>query len=109
MFELIESKTDMPGRVRSGFSRQPDAPVGMLPLEVHRVDRVLLTLKPVAGQFGEHDLDEAVLPAERFPVRHQWCRVRTEISPDQAGMGLDAVSFDRDAIAEPGLGRGDVF
>ena len=63
---------------------------------MHRVDRVLLALEPVARHFRKHDLDEAVLPGERLPVRHQRRRKRAEIGPDQPGSSLHRIGLDVD-------------
>ena len=74
-----------------------------------RVDRVLLTLEPVARNLAEDDLDEAIAPGERFPHWYFRCRERTHIRPQQPGAGLDRIGLDRDAVFEVGVWMGDLF
>src|SRR5262245_33227202 len=81
----------------------------MQPLEVHGVDGVLLALEPVAGNLREHDLDEAVLPGERLPGRHQGRRRRAEIGPEQPALGLHGIGGELDAVLVPGLRMGDLL
>jgi hypothetical protein len=84
------------------------APIIVHPLEVHRVDGVLLALKPVTRHVGEHDLAKAVAPGERLPHRQFRRRQRAQIGEQQAGAFLDRVGLGLAA----GLGRfrtGGVF
>ena len=45
-----------------GLTAQALAPVVVEPFEVHGIDRVFLTLEPVARNLAQHDLDEAIAP-----------------------------------------------
>ena len=56
VIELLERQLQMPRRVRPRLVVQPDAPIHVHPLEVQRIDRILLALKPVAGNVREDDL-----------------------------------------------------
>src|SRR3989442_6681102 len=55
---------------------------GMQPLEVDRIDGVLLALEPVARDLREHDLLVAAL-AEQIPIGHQRRRRGPQIRPQQ--------------------------
>src|SRR5215470_3089874 len=90
----------MRGRALAVGAVERARPVRVQPLEVHRIDRVLLALEPVAGDLGEHDLHEAVRPGEGLPGRHQRRRRRPEIRPEQSGLHLDRISLDAHAILE---------
>ena len=61
---------------------------------MHRIDGVLLALKPVARHVGEHDFAKAVLPGERLPDRQLRRRQRPEIGEQQAGAFLDRIGLD---------------
>src|SRR5689334_19765072 len=76
---------------------------------MHRVDRVLLALEPIARHGREHDLYEAVGPSEWLPVRHQRRGIRPEIGPQQSGFRLDTVRLDANLVAETDLGRSDIL
>ena len=60
---------------------------------MHRVDGVLLALKPVARHVGEHDLAKAVAPGERLPHRQFRRRQRAQIGEQQAGAFLDRIGL----------------
>src|SRR5690242_6452125 len=107
--ELFEFNPQVAGRIGPEFIPQAHAPVHVHPLEMQRVDGIFLTLKPVARNFGEHDLDKAVLPGEWFPIGHQRRRLRAEIRPDQARLDLDWIRRDADLVLELRLRRRDVF
>jgi hypothetical protein len=107
--ELAEIDLDVLRRVGPGRAAQAHAPIRMGPLEMHRVDRVLLALEPVARNFGLDDLAEAVLPREEFPIRHQGSRRRPEIGPDEATQFGDRISLDPDLVPKPGLGMGQIL
>src|SRR5437870_4789868 len=81
----------------------------MGPFEMHRVDRVLLALEPVARDLGLDDLAEPVLPREEFPIRHQGARLRAEIGPEEAAQLFDRVGLDTDLILETGLGMRQIL
>src|SRR5712671_1665908 len=81
----------------------------MRPFEMHRVDRVLLTLEPVAWDLGQDDLAKAILPREEFPIRHERPRLGAKIGPEKATAFFDRISLDADFILQPCLGMGDVL
>src|SRR6267154_2174590 len=81
----------------------------MRPFEMHRVDRVLLALEPVARDLRLDDLAEAVLPREEFPIRHQGPRLGTEISPEKATQFFDRIGLDADLVAEARFRMRHVF
>ena len=107
--ELVEGQLQMPWRVGAGLAGEPDAPVRMLPLEMHGIDGVFLDLEPVAGDVGEDHLGEAVFPGERLPVWQQRRRFGAEIGPDDARACLHPVRFDPDLVTEPRFRGGDVL
>src|SRR5579872_7401208 len=75
-------------------------PVVVHPFEMDGIDRVLLALKPVARNFREDDLHEAVLPGERLPRWHERRWLRTEVGPHQSRLRLDAVPFQADGLPD---------
>src|SRR5215510_16130793 len=83
---------------------QDTRPVAVQPLEVHRVDRVLLALEPVTGNFREDDLYEAVSPGERLPGGHERHRRRPQVGPQQAGLGLYGIRLDTHTVLKASLG-----
>src|SRR5262249_31258295 len=83
---------------------QDTRPVAVQPLEVHRVDRVLLTLKPVTGDFREDDLNETVAPRERLPGGHEGHRRRPQVGPQQASLGLHGIRLDTHTVLKASLG-----
>src|SRR5207249_589691 len=83
--ELVEGDLQVSRRFGPVRVPQPLRPVRMQPLEMDRVDGVLLALEPVARDLRQHDLYEAVLPGERLPRWHQRRRLRTEVGPQQPG------------------------
>src|ERR1700738_4398507 len=109
VLEFAEIDLDVVRRVRTGPPLQPQAPVRMGPFEMHRVDRVLLALEPVARDLGLDDLAETVRPREEFPIRHQRPRLRPEIRPYEAAQFGDRVGLDVDSIPEPSLGIRDIL
>ena len=109
VIELLELQLQMPRRVRPQPIVQPDAPIHVHPLEVQRIDRILLALKPVAGNVREDDLHEAVLPREGLPVGDQRSRLGSQVGPNQAGPGLNRIGLDPDLVLEASLGRGNVL
>src|SRR6202049_2387698 len=109
VLELAEIDLDVVRRIRAGHTLQPQAPVRMGPFEMHRVDRVLLALEPVARDLGLDDLAETVRAREEFPIRHQRPRLRPEIRPDEAAQFGDRVGLDVDSIPEPPLGIRDIL
>src|SRR5207344_2690478 len=71
VLKLVEADLQMGRRLQPLVTLQDTCPVAVQPLEVHRVDRVLLALKPVTGDFREDDLHETVSPRERLPSGHE--------------------------------------
>src|SRR3954451_9849214 len=57
VLELVETDLQVGRRRLAGPPLQVVAPVAVQPLEVDRIDGVLLALDPVAGDLGEYDLD----------------------------------------------------
>src|ERR1700736_6519608 len=98
VLELAEIDLDVVRRIRAGHTLQLQAPVRMGPFEMHRVDRVLLALEPVARDLGLDDLAETVRPREEFPIRQQWPRLGPEIRPYEAAQFGDRISLDVDSI-----------
>src|SRR5262249_35752130 len=74
------------------------------PLEMHRVDGVLLALEPVARNLGEDDLDEAVPPRERLPGRDEGRRKGPQVGPQKPGLGLHRIGLETDLVLEPRYG-----
>src|SRR6185312_2570280 len=109
VIELVEIDLGVARAIGPGLAFEPHAPIRVHPLEMHRVDRVLLALHPVARDFRNHDLGKAVLPGERLPVRHQRRGKRAEIGPDQPGMLAHRIRFDPDARFHVGVGMGHVL
>ncbi len=109
VLELVEADLEVGRRLRPVVAPQGPRPVAVQPLEVHRVDRVLLALEPVAGNFREDDLDEAVPPGERLPGGHERRRLRPQVGPEQAGLGLDGICLDPDPVFEARFGVGDLL
>src|SRR3984893_18262403 len=101
VLELAEIDLDVVRRIRAGRTLQTQAPLRMGPFEMHRVDRVLLALEPVARDLGLDDLAEAVRPREEFPIRHQRPRLRPKIRPYEAAQFGDRIGLDMDLILEP--------
>src|SRR5580658_5343017 len=99
----------MPRRVRREFILQPDAPIHVHPLKVQRIDRILLALKPVAGNVREYDLDEAVLPREGLPVGNQRSGFGPQVGPNQPGPRLHRIRLDADLVLETSFWHGNVL
>src|SRR5690349_6353110 len=76
---------------------------------MHGIDRVCLSLKPVAGDFRKEDLGESVLPSKRLPVWNEGSRFGPEVGPDQAGMRLDRIGLDANLIFEAYVLRADII
>ena len=94
--ELVE-----PDLLRAKARRRAAADKGLLEQgEIEGVERVLLALEPVAGQLGEDDLDEPVLPAKGFPVGDKGRRLRAHVSPEQPGFLLHRVAGDLHLFAK---------
>src|ERR1700738_5492970 len=85
VLEFAEIDLDVVRRVRTGPALQTQTPVRMGPFEMHRVDRVLLALEPVARDLGLDDLAETVRPREEFPIRHQRPWLGCQKGPYSAG------------------------
>jgi hypothetical protein len=64
VFEFAEIDLNVLRRVGARGAVEADAPVRVGPFEMHRVNRVFLTLEPIAWNLGLDDLAEAVLPRE---------------------------------------------
>ena len=71
VFKLFELDLQMLGPKLHLACAQSVAPIFMHPFKVHRVNGVLLGLEPIARNFGNHDLSEAIAPRKRLPVRKQ--------------------------------------
>ena len=110
VLEFLEAELEVAGRVRPVPALPADGRVRMRPLEMHRIDRVLLALEPVAGDVGEHHLHEAVAPAEGLPVGQQGLLVRRpEVGPDHPALGLDRIGGQAGALAARRAGVGDLL
>src|SRR5215475_3404677 len=75
---------------------------------MHRIDGILLSLKPVARDFGENDLPETVLPCKRLPGRNGRRRQRPQVRPDETGLRLQGVGPDANLVLESGIGNRDI-
>ncbi len=106
--ELLEIDLQVPWAIGAGLACETDAPVGVHPFEVDGVDGILLGLQPVAGHLGEDDLDEAVLPAERLPVRQAGRGIGAHVGPQEASERTHRIGLDGDLVPVAGLGIGDV-
>src|SRR5439155_8845160 len=95
-------------RIRAGCLPKPYVPVHVHPFEMDRVDGVLLTLKPIAGDFGKDDLTKSILPSEGFPIRNHRRRLRPEVCPNQSSTRLDGIGGDANLVLEPGFLYRDV-
>src|ERR1700691_4619733 len=91
MVEGLELELEMFWRRVGGAAAQLRAPIVVHPLEVDRIDGVLLALKKIARHGGEHELAKAVAPGEWLPHRQFRRRQRAEISKQQAGAFLDRI------------------
>ena len=91
--ELLELELEMLRRDVGIAAAHAGAPIVVHPFEVHRIDGVLLALKPVARHVGEHDLAKAVAPGERLPHRQFRRRQRAQIGEQQAGAFLDRIGL----------------
>ena len=91
------------------LAAQARAPVFVHPLEMNRIDGVLLALEPVAGHFGEHDLAKAVFEGEGLPHRQFWRRLRAHIGPQEACELAHRVGGGGAALAAFRFGVGDVL
>src|SRR3972149_10968683 len=85
------------------------APIVVHPLEMHRIDGVLLALEPVARNLGEHALAKAVSEGEWPPHRKFGRRARSHIGPQQAGELAHRISGGGAALAALRIGIGDVL
>src|SRR5215468_1739519 len=65
---------------------------------MHRIDGILLGLKPIAWNFRKDDLTESVFPSKRLPVWNERSRLGSEIGPDQTGVGFHWIGFDVNLI-----------
>src|SRR3979411_3324801 len=81
----------------------------MRPFEMHRVDRVLLALEPVARDLRLDYPAEAVLPREEFPIRHQGPRLWAEIGPQKPAQFFDRIGLDADLVFQAGLGMRQIL
>src|SRR5438034_482328 len=106
--ELLERDLEVPRRAGAGLAAQRGRPVGMEPLEVDRVDGVLLALEPVARDLGEHDLLVAPL-AEEVPVGHERRGRGAEVRPEQPRLRLDGIGRGLDLVLEARLGARDLL
>ena len=104
VFELGEVDFYVLRRVGAGVAGEAHAPVRMRPFEMHGIDRVLLALKPVARDLGEHDLAKAILPGKEFPIRYERARFGAEICPKEPAAFLDRIGLETDLVFEPRLG-----
>src|SRR5262249_30871333 len=86
-----------------GLAVEARVPVLMHPFEMHRITRVLLALEPVAGNVGDHDLAEAVLPGERLPDRQLGRRLRPHIGEQEPGAFLHRIGLGGAALAAAGI------
>jgi hypothetical protein len=75
---------------------------------MHRVAGVLLALKPVAGDFRDHDLGKAVRPGQRLPDRQLGHRLRPHIGPQEAAGLPDRIGARLAAIPAAPRRVGDV-
>ena len=100
VLELVEPDAHVFLAVRPGLAFEAHRPVAVHPLEVHGVDRVFLTLQPVARDRRKHDLHEAVLPQKRFPVGNERRRLRAEVCPQHAALRFDRIRLDANLVAE---------
>ena len=78
-------------------------PVAVQPLQVHRVQRVLLALQPVARQYGQTDVPDDVADREHVPVRHQRRGRGAHVGEQQPGLLLHRVRLHLDLVLEPRL------
>ena len=108
VLELFKIHFQMLWRIWSEIAAQAHVPIHVHPLEMHRVDGILLTLKPIARNFGEYDLAEPILPGERFPIRNEWSGLRSEVSPNQSSALRDRIRFDPHLVFELRVGSGGV-
>src|SRR5262249_35558759 len=93
--ELLEHELEVLGRIGRSLPVEPRVPVLVHPLEVHRIAGVLLALEPVARDFRDHDLAEAVLPGERLPDRQLGRRQRAHIGEQEPGAFLHRIGLGR--------------
>src|SRR5487761_2633778 len=76
---------------------------------MHRIDRVLLRLQPVARQLGEYDLGDSVLPGKRFPHWIDRCRSWPEVGEEHSGERLDGIGNLGDCVTKPAVPSNRLF
>ncbi len=100
VIELVEIELQMLRRIGLTLAAQAHAPVVVHPFEMHRIDGVLLALKPVAGDVGNAYFNEAVLARERFIDRQLGRWKRAHIDPDQSAKRLHRIGLDLALLAQ---------
>ena len=90
--EFLEFELEVLAGVGARLAAEPQTPVVVHPLEVHRVAGVFLALEPVAGNVGEHNFAKAVFPGEGLPDWQLGRRLRPHIGPQQPRAFLHGIS-----------------
>ena len=105
MLEVVERYPLMVADRPLGNACRPRGEVRVQPLHVHRVDRVLHDLDPVARNLNVLDVADHVVHHEEVPARQQRRRLRPEVGKDQAAQLLDSVRGQPDRVLEPHSGE----
>src|SRR6516164_565185 len=108
MFEFVEPNLQG-ARGLCVMAAKPCVPIVVHPLEMYRVDRVLLALEPITRHVRDHDLAEAVCEGERLPYWQFGRRLRPHIGPQQAGQFAHRIRNRSTAVAALRAGIGNVF
>src|SRR5215204_562952 len=67
---------------------------------MHRIQRVLLDLEPVAGDDRNANIADRILSYQRLPARKQWHGLWPQIRPDESTQLLSRIGRHLDALAE---------
>ena len=79
-------------------------PVRVRPFDVYGVEGVLLTLEPVAGQVGDRDVADGVVPNEGLPQRQERDGGRAEVGEHEAPRSLHRIARNLDLLLEAAVG-----
>ena len=89
-----------PARVPAHALQEVVVEVAVEPLQMDGVHGVLHALKPVAGQGGDADGAQDVVPHQEVPAGQQGHGFRAQVGEDEAAKLLDGVGDDANAILE---------
>src|SRR5262249_18693965 len=76
----------------------------MQPFHVHRVERVLHDLQPIAGDNRRTDVAQYAVAHEQIPAWHQRSRLRSQVSKYQPAQLFDWIGWHANAVFERTVG-----